>query len=329
MSKLLINKKKKRSGVDKDYIKTVERLITILSRLDKGGSLSTAELAAKLGVTQRTIQRDLDLLCRSGYPITEQERGRYVFMEGFSLKKMELSEEQASLLSFMFDISHSLGAKFEDSFRGLFKRMLARQMDTPFYAKLPTGIKLPCDARIVKDLEDAICDCERVRMHYQPDGKDAKDYLLEPFKIALYDGFWYLIANDVVRKKLLKLRLERIQKVDHTSEAFVPPANLMTLLDQSVNIWFEEKRGERVLIKVTADAAKYFKQKTYFPLQKIVKEEKDGALILETFPGHPEEISHIVMNWIPCLRVLEPQTFKDEILKIIKQYIDECQRGEE
>ncbi len=82
MSKLLINKKKKRSGVDKDYIKTVERLITILSRLDKGGSLSTAELAAKLGVTQRTIQRDLDLLCRSGYPITEQERGRYVFMEG-------------------------------------------------------------------------------------------------------------------------------------------------------------------------------------------------------------------------------------------------------
>ena len=321
MPKLPIKDKKKRSGVDKDYIKTVERLITILSRLDKGGLLSTAELAAKLGVTQRTIQRDLDLLCRSGYPITEQERGRYVFMGGFSLKKMELSEEQASLLSFMFDISHSLGAKFEDSFRGLFKRMLARQMDTPFYAKLPTGIKLPCDARIVKDLEDAIYDCERVRMRYQPDGKDAKDYLLEPFKIALYDGFWYLIANDVVRKKLLKLRLERIQKIDHTSEAFVPPANLMTLLDQSVNIWFEEKRGERVLIKVAAEAAKYFKQKTYFPLQKIAKEEKDGSLVLETFPGHPEEISHIVMNWIPCLTVLEPESFKAGIKKTVTAYL--------
>jgi predicted DNA-binding transcriptional regulator YafY len=321
MSKLNLKSRKKVVGAEKDYIKTVERLITILSRLDKGGSLSTAELAEKLGVTQRTIQRDLDLLCRSGYPITEKERGRYIFMEGFSLKKIELSEEQASLLSFMFDISHSLGEKFEDSFRGLFKRVMTRNMETPFYAKLPAGIKLPCDERIVKDLEDAIYDCERVRMSYQPDGKDAKDYLLEPFKIALYDGFWYLIANDVVRKKLLKLRLERIRKVDHTSEAFVPPANLMTLLDQSVNVWFEEKRGERVLIKVAAEAAKYFKQKTFFPLQKIVKEEKDGSLLLETFPGHPEEISHVIMNWIPCLTVLEPVSFKDGIKRTVAGYL--------
>ncbi len=320
--KVLIRSKDRTAG--KDYIKTVERLITILSRLDKGGSLSTAELAEKLGVTQRTIQRDLDLLCRSGYPITEHERGRYAFMEGFSLKKIELSEEQASLLSFMFDISHSLGAKFEDSFRGLFKRVMARQMDTPFYAKLPAGVKLPCDTRIVKDLEDAIYDCERVRMRYQPEGKEAKDYLLEPFKIAFYDGFWYLIANDVVRKKLLKLRLERIQKIDHTSESFVPPANLMTLLDQSVNVWFEEKRGGRVLIKVDAVAAKYFRQKVYFPLQKIVKEEKDGSLLLETFPGHPDEISHIIMNWIPCLKVMEPADFKVDIRTMVEKYLKVC-----
>ena len=313
--------KNKPSHAGKDYIKTVERLITILSTLDKGVSFSTAELSKKLGVTQRTIQRDLDLLCRSGYPITEQDRGRYSFMDGFSLKKMELSEEQASLLSFMFDISHSLGSKFEDSFRGLFKRLMTRGMDTPFYAKLPAGLKLPCDAKIVKDLEDAIADCERVRMRYQPDGKDAKDYLLEPFKIAFYDGFWYLIANDVVRKKLLKLRLERIQKLEHTSEAFVAPDNLMTLLDQSVNIWFEEKRGDKVLIKVAPEAAKYFKQKVYLPLQKIIKEEKDGSLLLETFPGHPEEISHIIMNWIPCLIVVEPKSLRESIHNTVTAYL--------
>ncbi|MEI7999684.1 MAG: WYL domain-containing protein, partial [Candidatus Omnitrophota bacterium] len=162
----------------------------------------------------------------------------------------------------------------------------------------------------------------RVRMSYQPEGKEVKDYLLEPFKIAFYDGFWYLITNDVVRKRLLKLRLERIKKVEHTSESFVPPANLMTILDQSVNIWFEEKRGERVLIRVSPEAAKYFKQKTYFPLQKIVKEETDGSLMLETFPGHPEEISHVIMNWIPCLMVIEPEAFKQEIKKTVEGYLN-------
>ena len=261
MKKTFVKKKSlapKASAIGKDYIKTVERLISMLSQLDKGAAVSTADLSNKLGVTQRTIQRDLDLLCRSGYPIMQEERGRYRFMEGFSLKKVELSEEQASLLSFMFDISHSLGSKFEDSFRGLFKRVLARDMDTPFYAKIPAGTKLPCDVRMVRDLEDAIHDCERVRMTYQPEGKEAKEYLLEPFKIAFYDGFWYLIANDVVRKRLLKLRLERIKAVTHTSEAFIPPANLMTLLEQSVNIWFEEKRGERVLIRVAPEDAMLF-----------------------------------------------------------------------
>ncbi len=316
--------KSRESTVKKDYIKTVERLISILSCLDKGGSLSTAELSVELGVTQRTIQRDFDLLSRSGYPITEKERGRYVFMEGFSLRKVELSEEQASLLSFMFDISHSLGEKFEQSFRGLFKRLLARDLDTPFYAKLPAGIKLPCDEAMVKELEAAIDNYERIHMHYVPRDGVEKHYDLEPLKIALYDGFWYLIAQDVARNKLLKLRLDRMKTVERKDESFVPPANLMAMLDQSVNIWFEEKRGERILIKVAPEAAQYFKKKSYFPLQKIVKEEKDGALVLETFPGHPEEISHIIMNWIPCLTVLEPAGFKAEIKTMVEGYLKIC-----
>lgn len=330
MSKRAVVKKKVFTNVkstsgklspSKDYIKTVERLITILSCLDKGGSISTSELAKELGVTQRTIQRDFDLLCRAGYPITEKERGRYVFMEGFSLRKVELSEEQASLLSFMFDISHSLGEKFEQSFRGLFKRLLARDLDTPFYAKLPNGIKLPCEEKIVKIIEAAIDSYNLIHMHYVPRDQVEKHYDLEPLKIAFYDGFWYLIANDIARRKLLKLRLDRVQTADCLDQTFVPPANLMTMLDQSVNIWFEEKRGERILIKVAPEAAQYFKKKSYFPLQKIVKEEKDGSLVLETFPGHPEEISHIIMNWIPCLTVLEPEKFKQEIKKTVAEYL--------
>ncbi len=326
MKKKIFTTKKKssRPSIKKDYIKTVERLISILSCLDKGGSISTSQLAADLGVTQRTIQRDFDLLNRAGYPITEEERGRYTFMEGFSLRKVELSEEQASLLSFMFDISHSLGEKFEQSFRHLFKRLLARELDTPFYAKLPHGVKLPCDGAMVKDLESAIDSFNRVKMRYVSGGEVEKEYTLEPLKIALYDGFWYLLAMDVVRKKLLKLRLERIRSVMILDETFVPPANLMTMLDQSVNIWFEEKRGERVLIRVAPEAAKYFKQKNYFPLQKVVKEAADGSLILETFPAHPEEISHLIMNWIPCLTVLEPAGFKADIRTIVIEYLKSC-----
>ena len=327
MKKKIFTTKKKssRPSIKKDYIKTVERLISILSCLDKGGSISTSQLAADLGVTQRTIQRDFDLLNRAeSIRMKFAPKAWLAIVEGFSLRKVELSEEQASLLSFMFDISHSLGEKFEQSFRHLFKRLLARELDTPFYAKLPHGVKLPCDGAMVKDLESAIDSFNRVKMRYVSGGEVEKEYTLEPLKIALYDGFWYLLAMDVVRKKLLKLRLERIRSVMILDETFVPPANLMTMLDQSVNIWFEEKRGERVLIRVAPEAAKYFKQKNYFPLQKVVKEAADGSLILETFPAHPEEISHLIMNWIPCLTVLEPAGFKADIRTIVIEYLKSC-----
>lgn len=319
--KKIFRKTSAKPTTKKDYIKTVERLISILSQLDKGGFVSTAQLASDMGVTQRTIQRDLDLLNRAGYPITEEERGRYTFMNGFSLRKVELSEEQASLLSFMFDISHSMGERFEQSFRHLFKRLLAREFDTPFYAKLPDGVKIPCDGKMVSDLESAIDTFNRVRMRYVARDEIEKEYVLEPLKIALYDGFWYLLAVDIARKKLLKLRLERIRSVAILDETFVPQANLMAMLDQSVNIWFEEKRGERVLIRVAPEAAQYFKKKAYFPLQKIVKESKDGTLLVETFPAHPEEISHVIMNWIPCLKAVEPKKLKDEIRTTVAGYL--------
>lgn len=320
--KKVVTFKRKSSGKPaKDYMKTIERLILILSKLNTNKFVTTAGLAEDIGVDMRTIQRDMVLL--SGfYPIFSPEKGKHSFTDGFNLGKMELTEEQASLLSFMHSISSSMGEKFERSFRDLFKRVVTPQVDTPFYAKLPKGIKLPCDAEVVKVLEAAIDKYDRIHMHYVPRDGVEKHYDLEPLKIALYDGFWYLITNDVAREKIIKLRLDRIKSVEKLDQSFVPPDNLMTLLEQSVNVWFEEKRGERVLIKVAPESAQYFKKKSYFPMQKIVKENRDGSLILETFPGHLEEISHIIMNWIPCLTVIEPATFKDAIQATVKKYLN-------
>ena len=48
-----------------------------------------AQLKAELGVSKRTIQRDMDALERGGFPITSEERNGTVFwrfMEGFRVE---------------------------------------------------------------------------------------------------------------------------------------------------------------------------------------------------------------------------------------------------
>jgi predicted DNA-binding transcriptional regulator YafY len=221
----------------------------------------------------------------------------------------------------MGDIASSLGSKFESSFHNLFTRLISKDMDTPFYAKVQMGNdKLP-DTVIVKDLEMAIDDCKRVRVQYVSSTKGEKEYIIEPLKIAMFDGFWYCIVQDKTDRRVLKFRIDRIKKVELLEETFVPAVDINKMLEQSVNIWFDGVRGEKVLIKAGGEVARYFKQKTYFPLQKIVAEHKDGSIVLETYPAHPEEITHTIMHWIPYLTVLEPESFKEEIKKTVTAYL--------
>lgn len=60
------------------------RLIALMQLFEQRGTWSSAELAERMGVTQRTIQRDLlDLQSYPLYfPLVEDERGRYARVNG-------------------------------------------------------------------------------------------------------------------------------------------------------------------------------------------------------------------------------------------------------
>jgi predicted DNA-binding transcriptional regulator YafY len=315
-------------NTSQEYLKTVERLIRILSLFDKNKhrTYSTAELADLLGVTRRTAQRDLRILMESTdegslYPICEKPRGRYAFTSEFSLRRAPLTREQESLLSFMSEIAEKLGEKFQIGFRDLFKRLLAKDLYTPFFAKVMSGKMAFPDSAVVRDLESAIDESRRIKMVYEKLNEKPRDYIAQPVKIAFFDGFWYLITQNKEGTDVVKFRLERIKKVDILDETFVQTAQVDKMLKESVNIWFGSKRGERVLIKISPEVARYYKEKAYFPLQKVVKESKDGSIVIETYPAHPEEIIHLIMHWLPHLVVLKPDSFKTKVREMVKEYL--------
>jgi hypothetical protein len=115
--------------------------------------------------------------------------------------------------------------------------------------------------------------------------------------------------------------VDRIKTVDILEDSFAPKVNIDKILGDSVNVWFDEVRGDRVLLRVAPEAAQFFKERQYLPLQKTVEERKDGSLVIETFPANPDEVKHIIMHWIPCLTVLEPAPFKAEIKAMVEGYL--------
>jgi predicted DNA-binding transcriptional regulator YafY len=282
--------------------------------------VSTSELAQEFSVSPRTVQRDIVLLNTTGFPIISLEKGYHSFMEGFSLKKMMLTREEASLLSFLHDISKSLGDKFEESFSSILKKVVSKEQDSAFYVKLPEGSKISKDYPFIKELEAAVKDSIKIVLNYKTPEKEG-EYKVCPLKIIFFDGFWYLLAQVDGKDWIIKFRLENIINIELLDEYFTSPRNLSTFLDQSVNIWFTEKRDKLIVLKVDKGVAMYFKQQVYFPLQKITKENRDGSLRIETKICHNEEILRIILRWIPYVHVIKPKDLKVEVEEIVKGYL--------
>ncbi len=305
---------------NKDYDKRIFRLLSILNKLDAGQKISSRELAEDFNVSLRSVQRDLELLSRAGFLLSSPKKGMYSFEDGFSLKKMRLTNEEASLLSFLYEIASSLGENFQKSFRNILQKVIQKEYDSPYYAKLPKGVGLKADYRFTADLEEAIDQCQKIKLSYEKH-KKIKEYKLCPLKVIYYDGFWYLLSQVDGKDWLLKFRLEQIKGIEVLDEYFEPPNNLQTMLDQSVNIWFSERKTKKVTLKIEKGAARFFKQRKYFPHQKIARENADGSVLIECKVSDYMEVIPTVLYWMPYITIITPIEIRKEIQKRAQEYL--------
>lgn len=304
-----------------NYDKRIFRLIYTLNKLDNGTSICTKELAKEFNVSTRTIQRDIELLNMAGFPITPESKGKYGFFDGFSLKRIMLTNEEASLLTIMCDVTNALGSKFVDSFDSIRNKILSVNNCSNYFVKLSKSKSITNRNETAGKIENSITKCKKINIKYKKisDGKE-KSYLIKPLKIIFFDGFWYLMAHTENHNFLVKFRLDNILKVTATNEDFILPKNIKYILDESINIFFSEKREKRVKLHIDKKVSSYFKKKDIFPRQNIVSENKNGNLKLETFVDQFIEIIPIIFNWIPYIKVIEPTELKATVEKTIGSY---------
>ena len=292
------------------------RLLYELNALDKG-QIRLKDMAAETGVAVRTIQRDMNDIQEADFPLWNPEPGVYAFEEGFSLERMKLSSAEASILVLMSDMASSLGDNFGHSFTMLKNRLLAAPQDNPFFIKMNSG-EIYTDTPVTRTLEECVRGREWVTVCYK--GGKMACYPVRPLKLMWVEGFWYLLAltDD---DKLLKFRLEKITSAKALNKPFKYNKNVDKILRESTNIWFEKDRPLEVTLEVAAECAKYFKRKTYFPLQKVEKELKDGRVVLSCKAAKEEEILPTILHWLPNIKVVSPASLHARVKDVLNAYL--------
>ena len=297
-----------------ETLNKISRLMYILNEFDKG-EVCLPDIAEDLGVTLRTVQRDLHILEDAGFPFANTKKGAYCFVEGFSLQRMRLMAKEAAMLALMGDIAHSLGGGSAETYQDLRNKILESRYN-PFFIKIAKGQAFK-DPQLIKTLEKAINGQTKVKIEYENSPLSGRT--ISPLKIAWFNGFWYLLAYGK-DETVLKLRLDKIKGAKLLEATFTRPQKLEKILRDSASVWFEENRKIKVRFAIDGEVSKYFKKREYFPKQKIIKTNKDGSLVLECSVGRHEEILPTVLEWIPHIVVQEPKELKTLVSEKVECY---------
>lgn len=216
-----------------DRTPTTQRVLGLLDLLQRRAVWTGDELAAELGVTTRSIRRDVDRLRDLGYPV-ESERGAgggYRLGSGRRLPPLLLDDAEAVAVAIALRLAaggavagvgeHALHAltKLDQVMPGRLKEKVAAVTEST--VTVP-GHDAPVDPALLLDLGHAVRAGERVRLDYTDrTGRDS-ERRIEPYRIVVLGRRWYLLAYDLDRDDWRTFRLDRIVAVHRTAWRFTP-----------------------------------------------------------------------------------------------------------
>jgi predicted DNA-binding transcriptional regulator YafY len=280
---------------------TSARLLRLLSLLQARRDWTGTELAARLGVTTRTIRYDIDRLRGLGYPVDARPgvAGGYRLGSGGGLPPLLLDDEEAVAVAvgLRTAASGSVAGIEETSVRALAKlqqvlpsrlrhRVSAFQSHT-----LPVPSRGPrVDPDLLTMIASACRDRERLRFDYRTHAGAPSRRDVEPYRLVNHWQRWYLVAWDTGREAWRTFRADRIEPRPPPGPRF-PPRALPS--DQEIAVQVARGAGEaawRYRAKVIVHArAAYVTDR--LPIPVAVESLGEDRCVFEPGSDHPEMLA--------------------------------------
>ncbi len=213
---------------------TPARLLNLLSLLQTPREWPGSELAGRLGVSARTIRRDIDRLRDLGYPVeaTKGAVGGYRLVAGSAMPPLLLDDEEAVAIAvgLRAGAGHAIEGVEEASVRALAKleqvlpSRLRHRVSTLQNATIPLtrGDGATVAPSTLTTLAGAVTGRERLRFAYRAgDGAESRRQV-EPYRLVSTGWRWYLVAYDLGREDWRTFRVDRVSEPFPTGSRFTP-----------------------------------------------------------------------------------------------------------
>ncbi|WP_194765079.1 helix-turn-helix transcriptional regulator [Microbacterium sp. UFMG61] len=211
---------------------TTSRALALLNLLQTHRHWPGTELAGRLGVTERTVRRDVDRLRELGYRVesTPGAAGGYRLEAGSAVPPLLLTDDEAVTMAIGLRVAATQqlvgGAEVTMTALAKLEQVLPtalRQRVNALAASVQPsriGDGPVVSPAVLGEIAMATRDHERLRMRYV-DGAGAESIRrVEPHALAPSGRKWFLLCWDLDRDDWRTFRVDRIVSVEHTRVLF-------------------------------------------------------------------------------------------------------------
>ena len=239
-------------------------------------------------------------------PLFDDEPGYRIFKDSYGFQLKDLEPADVALLSVAAKLWNDsvLGADAQSSLITLESLGLTETQDST----LTFSYRYENPTLNLGKIEEAILITKSIKFNYR-DSDLIRE--VEPYRIALWRGFWYLIGKDIDKNDVRIFKVSRISgEVSITKKDFKPP--------REFNVSEQLPSGDNyeVILKVANDKSVVLRN-----LGEVIGTEGDEDLVRIYFSDHGEALRELLRHG-NNVKVESPKELKDTYRKTLEVLAD-------
>ena len=290
----------------------IKRLLGLLDHLQSDEAHNARQLAEKVGVSRRTLFRDLRALEKLGFEVRYDERaGRYV-VEGDREALAGGTDGGTDQLKTLMD----LGQRLESSPNDFNDRI----------AELPSLIELRAshdgasnEGEVFGAIVQSLCLRRKLRIMRTAGGDSSQVQSVTPLRLTFSQAAWHMIG-DVDGVGPVAVPIREILRADVTDEAFkMPPAaEIEAVTDAAFSDANDDDSLDEVVVRFSSQVARDVAERRWFRSQELEWLD-DGSLELRTNGGHAARVLQWVLSFGADASVVKPEMLRTRVADHVSQ----------
>ncbi|MBU3127578.1 helix-turn-helix transcriptional regulator [Clostridium tagluense] len=216
----------------------LHRLLGIIMLLNSRGIMKAGDLAKILETSERTIYRDMDILCETGIPILSVPgpSGGFSFMEGYKINSNNLaSEDVVNLLLSSMGVHSEKNTemaqqlknsiiKLENTVSKEHKEEIIKAKEKFFIDSDPWWGKR-IQNQNVDIIKKSVLNLKKLKLHYKKYNGEISERIIRPYGAVVKNSDWYVIAFCEFKNEIRIFKCSRIENIEVLAESFSMPLN--------------------------------------------------------------------------------------------------------